>query len=320
MVKIFIGTDRSQRLALKVLSHSIKSNTNAKVDIQSMEGIAIPEPKDVRQSQRTGFSFARWAIPELCNYQGKAIYLDADMLLFSDIGDLWNSEMGDATIAIVDGRNSEKCASGIKLNKNETSVMLIDCSKAKWNLAELVSGLDCKYDYHGMMSDLCFLEESDINRNIARSWNSMDYWDDNVDLVHYTNVPTQPWVSVDNPYGYIWVDYLKNMLQESALGMEEIKQEVDLGYIRPSLLIELNGETAKILDVNYIKRLKRVDQSFGYIPHREVQEWNNKRTLAIKNYEKQLAKSRGIKSYFFYVINDYYCLVSNKLRMVKSYI
>lgn len=320
MIKVFVGTDRSQRLAVKVLTHSILKHTNSNVDIQSLENIMIPEPKDIRQSQRTGFSFARWAIPELCDYTGKAIYLDADMLVFSDIDSLWNTDMDDATIAIVDGSNAKNCSSGVKLNKNETSVMLLNCVKARWSLAELVNGLDGSYNYQQMMSQLCFLNEPEIKRNIPRTWNSMDYWDAEAALVHYTNVPTQPWVSLDNPYGYIWVDYLKTMLQESALTMAEIQQEVDLGYIRPSLIEELQGKTSKLEDVSYIKRLKNIDQAAKYIPHKEVAEWNQRRDKAIKSYESSLAKNMGFKNYIAYLLKDAKNSLGNKLRTVKSYI
>lgn len=199
-IRIFIGTDESQLGAAEVLKQSIMETTSLPVRVETMERLPIPQPKDVRQSQRTGFSFARWAIPELCGYKGRAIYIDADMMVFTNIEELWRWPMADATIAIVDGRDTSYCADWAKGNKNETSVMVLDCGKAKWSLASLVEGLDGQYDYKQMMSDLCFLREEDILRTIPRRWNAMDYWDETVSLLHYTNVPTQPWVTVGNPF------------------------------------------------------------------------------------------------------------------------
>lgn len=306
MIRIFIGTDRSQYLATKVLIHSIKAHSNEKIAIETLDNIKIPEPKDVRQSQRTGFSFARWAIPEVCGYKGKAIYLDADMLVFTDIVRLWNTEMGDAIISLVDGRNAKYCSSGVKLNKNESSVMLLNCNKANWNLEDLVKGLDGQYSYKEMMSDLCFITDEKINRDIARSWNSMDYWDETVDLIHYTNVPTQPWVSLENPYGYIWVNYLKKMLCENSISIYEIENEINLGYVRPSLLLELNEEIVTTQsESTYIEKLKNLDLKNGYLPHREVYAWNERRNEAIRKYELQLMQNQGVCKLMLYGLKKF---------------
>ena len=316
MIRVFIGTDRSQKLATLVLSHSLRSTTKNDIAIEPLDKIKIPEPEDVRQSQRTGFSFARWAIPELCDYKGKAIYLDADMLVFSDIAHLWNVPMGDASISILNGTNANNCSNSVKLNKNESSVMIINCEKANWNLHDLVKGLDHSYTYKEMMSDLCFLEEKQISRNLSRSWNSMDYWDNKVDLVHFTNVPTQPWVSLDNPFGYVWVDYLKMMIKESYISLEEIMNEVELGYVRPSLLIEIEKNTAHASDVNYINELKKIDEQANFVPHREVMAWNLRRNKAIKAYERTVAKQNGYLNYLSFQFKAASRVIIDRLRSI----
>lgn len=313
-IKIFVGTDRSQLLAAKVLEHSIRATTQKEVVVMTTEKLVIPNPKDIRQSQRTGFSFARWAIPELCDYKGRGIYLDADMLVFQDISSLWNIDMKGATIAILDGSDEKYCSSGVKLSKNETSVMVIDCEKAEWSLANLVGGLDGHYSYSQMMSDLCFLKEKSIIRNIKRQWNSMDYWDDSVALVHFTNVPTQPWVSVDNPYGHVWVDYLKKMIKESFLDIHYVEEEVALGYIRPSLLKEITGETSYDPFLPYANVLRKIDQEKKFIPHQEVQKWNEKRRQAIQRYELELAKKEGFKIYCKQFLKNRLSDINIKLR------
>lgn len=314
MIKVFIGTDRSQWLATHVLSHSLKTTTSHDISIEPLDKITIPEPLDVRQSQRTGFSFARWAIPELCSYKGKAIYLDADMLVFSDISQLWEIVMEDKVISIVDGTNGQYCSKGVKLNKNETSVMVVNCEKADWTLQKLVHGLDGTYTYKEMMSDLCFLDNSKIDRTISRCWNSMDYWDETSNLVHFTNVPTQPWVSLDNPFGYVWVDYLKSMIKSGAVNLDAIKNEIDLGYIRPSLMKELEEKTALIANQNYIDILKQIDTQAGYIPHREVIVWNARRDKVIRDYERKLARNNGLRHYAEFELKNFINKTINKMR------
>jgi len=39
--------------------------------------------------QSTEFSFSRFLVPYLCGYEGKAIFMDGDMLCRSDIAELW---------------------------------------------------------------------------------------------------------------------------------------------------------------------------------------------------------------------------------------
>jgi len=315
-IKIFVGADRSQRLAVQALEHSIKATTSYPLQIESLEKLEIPEPVDVRQSQRTGFSFARWAVPELCQYKGRAIYLDADMLVFKDIATLWEVPMQDEAIAILDGRDSSYCSNAVKLNRNETSVMVINCEKATWRLAELVKGLDGKYTYAEMMSDLCFLEEKNIHRGISRSWNSMDYYDQTTNLVHFTNVPTQPWVSLENPFGYIWIDYLKNMLNQNALSMNEIQKEIDLGYVRPSLAVELGSEICRDPKSTYAEKLKKIDLKAKYVPHREVEEWNKKRKKAIQGYELSIAKNKGLLFYLNELMKSYIMEIKMQLKAI----
>jgi Glycosyl transferase family 8 len=67
-----------------------------------MLDLALLEPKDPRQGKRTGFSFARFAIPELAGYQGRALYLDADMLVFNDLAFLWRTPFAGTKAIIQD--------------------------------------------------------------------------------------------------------------------------------------------------------------------------------------------------------------------------
>ena len=101
-IKVFVGSDRSQLLPAKVLKFSILENTKNGLDFKLLDKVKIPQPKDLRQSQRTGFSFCRWTIPEICKFKGKAIYLDADMLVFRDIKELWNLNLSKSVVAVSD--------------------------------------------------------------------------------------------------------------------------------------------------------------------------------------------------------------------------
>ena len=302
-IRVFIGTDPSQLGAAEILKQTIIEKSSCPIQVETMEKLHIPQPRDARQSQRTGISFARWAIPQLCAFKGRAIYIDADMMVFTDIKELWETPMNGATIAIVDGSDASYCSDKTKGNKNETSVMLLDCEKAQWTLEELVDGLDGRYQYKDMMTDLCFLKEQEISRSIPRRWNAMDYWDETVSLLHYTNVPTQPWVCVDNPYGYVWVNNAKRLIKEGKIFISIVEQQVDKGYFRPSLMEELRGETCINPTSEYANKLREIDRKARYVPHRDLTLFQKKRNKAIRIYELKQARAQNLQSYMKLMTN-----------------
>ena len=90
-IRIFIGTDDGQAVSTAVLKHSIMSRTSSEVDLREL--------KDLRTGLEdrfyTGFSFYRWGIPSFCDFTGRAIYLDTDIVALCDVRELWEMGMGD---------------------------------------------------------------------------------------------------------------------------------------------------------------------------------------------------------------------------------
>jgi hypothetical protein len=303
LIRIFVGTDRSQSLAVKVLEYSIRRHTSQAFKIHSMADLNLPQPRDIRQGQRTGFSFARWAIPELCDFFGRAIYLDADMLVFRDIAELWNVPLAGRKIAVLEPQRAAG-AENVHRGKNETSVMILDCGQCKWTVAELVAGLDGRYTYSQMMRDLCFLAEDEIARSIPEEWNAMEHFTAATGLIHYTVMPTQPWVSPRNRLGYLWVNEVRRMIAEGALSRGEMQAEIDLGFFRPSLMVELDEGLDGPADADRIRRFETIDASAGYVPHRSVQEFDRRRLDAVHAYERGLARERGMVQFLAFIARD----------------
>ncbi|MCH6043866.1 glycosyl transferase, partial [Salmonella enterica] len=50
----------------------------------------------------TPFSAFRWAVPAAAGFQGRALYMDADMLVLCDLAEIWDLPLDDG--AIVAGR------------------------------------------------------------------------------------------------------------------------------------------------------------------------------------------------------------------------
>lgn len=296
--RIFVGSDRSQLLAVKVLEHSIQRHTDMKVTLRSMEDLQLPDPQDIRQGKRTGFSFTRFAIPRLVNYEGRAIYLDADMLVFRDFRELYTLPFHGAKVNIQEelpnqGETWGKPGAPKKRIK-QCSVMLLDCSRLDWKPEEIIAGLDGRYTYEELMFDLCILKPEEIRYGIPFAWNSLEVYEPGVTgLIHYTDMGTQPWVNPSNKNGYLWLNEVRLMLSNGTLTRDELQREIDLGYFRPSLLPEIeSGAQDGPPNPGELARYKAIDAKAGYVPHKEVNEARRQRSAAIKEYEARM-RARG---------------------------
>jgi len=294
VIRVYVGTDRSQLLAVPVLEHSIKRHTTAKVEVIPMLDMNYPIPKDPRNWQRTGFSFSRFNIPKLAGYKGKAIYLDADMQVFKDIRELWDLPFNGKRVLIQEEvkhtDTTMKKENSPSIRKKQCSVMLLDCENLDWDVNQIVQGLDeGKYNYEQLMGELCILPEKEVGYNVPFEWNSLEYFDENTCLIHYTDMGTQPWASTRNPNGYIWFAEVRDMLNDGILDIPTLKKEIDLGYFRPSLIrdIHYGHLIPKFLRGLFKRKNEAVDKLSGYVPHKDVYEEKRKRIKAIKEYEKK---------------------------------
>lgn len=278
-VRVYVGTDRSQLLAVKVLEYSIKRHTDLKVEVLPMHEVAaaLPEPQDPRLRSRTGFSFARFAIPELAGYTGRAIYMDADMLVFKDIRSLWNLPFEGAKIVLQEplpeGYRSGQIKAGHTRIK-QTAVMLLDCAALTWHAPSIIEGLTRgEYSYDQLLKEMCILREDEIRYALPLQWNSMEHYDASTCLIHYTDMQTQPWVQAGNPFGQLWFDEVRRMLADGSLEADAVREEVRLGHFRPSLLIELGLDPAypnyQAGDISALE-LEQIDHKAGYQKHRAV--------------------------------------------------
>jgi lipopolysaccharide biosynthesis glycosyltransferase len=304
-VRVYVGTDRSQILAVKVLEHSIKRHTKLDVEVYPMLDLPVKKPQDPRNWQRTGFSFSRFCIPELAGYTGKALYLDADMLVFQDITSLWNIPFEGAKVVIQEEIPKEHQITHNKFGApakriKQCSVMLLDCEQLDWKIENIIDDLDAnKYNYEKLMYELCILDEkTNIKYGIPFQWNSLETYNDQTCLIHYTDMATQPWVSCKNQYGYLWFNEVQLMLQDGSISWQELVQEVELGHFRPSFLrdIKYNSLVPRFLNIYYQKYNEILDKKSGFKPHKEVYEIKRMREESIKKYSIDIKKSALTKN------------------------
>ena len=193
MINIFIGYDNKERVAYNVLSHSIIQNSTKPVAITP---IALNNLKDdfVRERNSlssTEFSFSRFMIPHLMNYQGWALFMDCDMLMFEDVAELWR--MRDDSKAIQVCKHDYTPKTDTKFlgqvqtkypKKNWSSFMLMNCKKCTTLTPDYVnkaSGLE--------LHQFKWLEGDHLIGDLPLEWNWLvgEYeHKDDVKNVHYT--------------------------------------------------------------------------------------------------------------------------------------
>jgi len=138
MINVFVGYDSKEKVAFNVLSYSILKNSTKPVAITP---IYLPNIKDdfVRERNNlssTEFSFSRFIIPHLMNYQGWALFMDCDMLMKADIAELWRLRDDKYAVQVCQHDYTPKSQTKflnqvqtVYPKKNWSSFMLMNCSK-----------------------------------------------------------------------------------------------------------------------------------------------------------------------------------------------
>ena len=175
MINVFIGYDEKEKVAYNVLSYSILKNSTRPVAITP---IYLPNIRDdfVRErlpKQSTDFAFSRFMIPHLMNYQGWALFMDCDMLMFEDISELWR--LRDDKYAVQVCKHDYTPKSKTKFlnqpqsaypKKNWSSFMLMNCKKCTQltpNYVNRATGLE--------LHQFKWLESEELIGELPLEWN-----------------------------------------------------------------------------------------------------------------------------------------------------
>ena len=223
MINIFIGYDSKERVAYNVLSHSIIQNSTKPVAITP---IALNNLKDdfVRERNAlssTEFSFSRFMIPHLMNYQGWALFMDCDMLMFEDVSKLWRMRDDSKAIQVCKHdytpKESKKFLGQVQTKyekKNWSSFMLMNCKKCTTLTPDYVnkaSGLE--------LHQFKWLEGDHLIGDLPLEWNWLvgeyEYKED-VNNVHYTK--GGPWFEEYAKCDYSQ-DWFKNLEESNGSGV-----------------------------------------------------------------------------------------------------
>lgn len=127
-IRIFIGYDPREAVAYHVCQQSIIENCADPSQLSFH-----PVCGEMRDGSNT-FIYARFLVPHLCDFRGYAIFIDGDMLVRSDIRELWDLKRSDRGAMVVQHDYKTKHATKYLGNpnadyprKNWSSVIVWNC-------------------------------------------------------------------------------------------------------------------------------------------------------------------------------------------------
>ncbi len=196
-VRIFIGVSgNNEDLEFQsVLHYSLEKYASEPLDITWMRLSRDPSSFWYSDPQKklgwrtetwaTPFSALRWGIPAACNFEGKAIYMDIDMIAMDDIAKLWNQP-------ITDGRMLSK--------KEAICVTMYDNAKMK-DILPPIEEIKQPGKYRDVRRKV--LGSQGVIQRYTNNWNCLDMrkdgggeyhdlHDPDIKVLHFTQIPTQP--------------------------------------------------------------------------------------------------------------------------------
>ncbi len=241
-INIYVGATPAQYIATKVLEYSILKYSSINVKV-----IPLYEALDNRTegiSGGTTFSTQRLFIPELNKHEGIAIYLDSDMLVFDDIKKL------------IDSHDPEKVLCSCPApphsgRRDQYSVFTVDCSRANWNVEELLE--TAKENYKEVMFNFAF--EDSKSKAHSWTWNSLEQFGTETQLIHFTDMDKQPWLNTNNINKSVWLDAMCDAVKDNFISREDVVLAVKQDDVRPGVLDYLdnkNSLSVKIQDLFYL--------------------------------------------------------------------
>jgi hypothetical protein len=194
MIRIFVGTPANNEDAESqaVLEYSIRKHASEPVEITWMKlsknpqsfwySSAVKREGWLTQGWATPFSGFRWGIPAYCGFQGRAIYLDVDMIVMSDIAELWHTEF----------KNGAFC---MAKNPETFCTTLWDCERAR-SILPPINRIKREYALYAHLRRK--FNPDQVQGFTNGNWNCLDgenygsVREPDVKIVHCTSIPTQP--------------------------------------------------------------------------------------------------------------------------------
>jgi lipopolysaccharide biosynthesis glycosyltransferase len=186
---------------------------------------AIFETCPIRQSDHISrAAYYRLILPGVCSGEDKLLYLDCDIVVKDTLADLFETELDDCYMAMVEDVSALKheICLGLKQYCNN-GVMVIDTEK--WRRDSI--GQKCLEYIRNNQEILLYHEQDALNilfedriKLLDKTWNAQvssaqvslssgfNELGKTAKVIHFVG-PNKPWSHKDNPFGHLYFEYLE---------------------------------------------------------------------------------------------------------------
>ena len=225
MIRVFIGYDPNETVAYHVLVNSIMEHTNHPVSITPLVLKQLPLNRNRTEFQSTEFSFSRFLVPYLCNYEGRAIFMDCDMVVKSDIAELWDLPMVGKGVNVVKHNYHPKeynkfldQKQSIYEKKNWSSVIVFNNNMCRALTQKVVNEESGMY-----LHQFKWLPNDNYIGEVSNEWNHLVNEENQCELkdaklIHYTQGTPCFQKYSRGEAANIWKEEYKNMIYHNKIG------------------------------------------------------------------------------------------------------
>ncbi len=217
-LKIFIGWDSRETEAYKVCVKSLKEYASQELDIIPIVKDTLIETGEYYRPQPEAgsveFTYTRFLVPYLANYDGWALFIDCDFLFTRDVSELF--AMADDKYALMCAKHDYIPKNSIKMDgqkqlsyprKNWSSCILWNCGHA----ANIILNPDVVSKESGAFLHRFYWIPDESIGDIPLEWNWLEGEYDKPDTppaaIHFTN--GGPWFEnyQNTDYADLWRSY-----------------------------------------------------------------------------------------------------------------
>lgn len=190
MIKIFVGCapNHEDAESQAVFEWSVRKHASEPVEITWMKH--SNDPKSFWHGWNstlwaTPFSGFRWGIPAACEYHGKGIYSDSDVIVLGDIAELWHQKLQPGKVALAKGGGSWRYC-----------VSLWDCAAMEGVVFPIERLRKVPTSHREMVQYMA--SHPHMTQEFMGDWNCLDGFehknllDGKLKALHYTDMRTQP--------------------------------------------------------------------------------------------------------------------------------
>jgi lipopolysaccharide biosynthesis glycosyltransferase len=192
-IKIFVGYDEREAIAYHVCCNSIIRHAKRPVSFTPLAlNLFNGFYDELHTDGSNAFIYTRFLVPYLCGFQGRAIFIDGDMVVRDDITKLMEFAPPGTDMAVVKHDYKTKYPNKYLGNKNEdypkknwSSVMLFNCYTSPCHklIPEFVARQTGAYLHQFQWTSEDRIDALPLEWN----WLAMEYEkNDNAKLYHYT--------------------------------------------------------------------------------------------------------------------------------------